>query len=172
METMNRKGQCSVHEIITRHQEESFSKLAAEISEIRSDVKADMGSIREDIHTLADLMAGLGTLRVNQDNLGREIESVWRDVKEIKEKVTEVLLEKERWITAGKIDQERMKKDIEAAHVMIRAIQETRDTETREICAFMAEVKSGMRLSLLVAGALPSVCLFIYWLITKLYHLG
>ena len=172
METINRKGQCSVHELITRHQDESFHKLASEISEIRADVKADMGSIREDIRTLADLMAGLGTLRLNQDNLGREIESVWRDVKEIKEKVTEVLLEKERWMTAGRIDQERMKKDIEAAHTMIRSLHETRETESCEVRAFMAEVQSGLRLTLYFAAGIPSVALFIYWLITRLYHLG
>jgi hypothetical protein len=96
-----------------------------------------VGSLREEIHTRTELVAGLAALKLNQNNLSREIESVCRDVKDIKEKVSEVLLEKERWITAGKIVQERMKKDIEAAHVMIGGIQEAGDADSLEARPFM-----------------------------------
>ena len=163
---------CSVHDIIMKHTDELFTKLSGEIGEIRTDLKTDIGAIRDDIRTLSDLIAGLSLLRLNQDNLRKDIDCVWGDVKEIKGKVSEIVLEKERVVTAAKLEHSRLKKDVDSAHTLIRTITEAREVESREVREFMVEMKSGLRTSLYFAGGIPTVCLFIYWLITKLYHVG
>lgn len=170
--TTNPHGTCGIHDMVLQRNDELFSKLSLEINSIRADLRSDLGAVREDIRTLSDLVSSFNLLRASHETLRKDVDYIWSDIKEIKGTVSDTIREKERLVAVATVESERYKKDIEAAHDMIRKLTTTIEKETHETRSFMVQVKSGLKMSQFLAGGIPIICAFIFWLITKLYHIG
>lgn len=136
------------------------------IEEIRTDMKEEAATTRQDIKTLSDLVSQATYARLEQTKLERKIEALAESFEAVKEQIQHALMEKERIVAASENDRANLRRDVDSAHTKLRDFDGRIETLEDDLISR----KAVYAIIGLFGTAIPVLMSFLFWLFTKLYH--
>lgn len=118
------------------------------LREMKNEIKEEFKSIHESIGRLSDMFSEIAIGKNDRELIRKSLDEIFKEYREIKVVIHELHIEKEQILANSKIEHLSMRKDIDAAHEVIRNIMQEQERHFTELKnnqdAMMKEVRKIM----------------------------
>lgn len=103
------------------------------IRELKDEMKDEFHSINESIRRLSDMFSEIAIGKNDRELIRKALTDVLNEYKEVRNVIQELHIEKEQIIANSKLEHMDMRKDIDAAHEIIRNIISNQENHFNEL---------------------------------------
>lgn len=118
------------------------------LRDMKNEIKEEFKSIHESIGRLSDMFSEIAIGKNDRELIRKSLDEIFKEYREIKIVIHELHIEKEQILANSKIEHLSMRKDIDAAHEVIRNIMQEQERHFTELKnnqdAMMKEVRKIM----------------------------
>ena len=114
--------------ICTQH--EHFEKA---LHEMKEEIKEEFKAVHESMEKIQNLFSDMAVSKNERETIKKSLDEIFKEYREIKTVIHELHIEKEQILANSKAEHLAMRKDIDAAHEIIRNIMSDQERHFKEL---------------------------------------